>query len=67
MTAKAIELEKESFIDMKNLGLLVNKLAADEKYLLVNWQNLAKPIQMQLPHKQKVFFLYFLLHLWNLN
>ena len=36
MTAKALELEKESFIDMKNLGLLVNKLAADEKYLLVN-------------------------------
>ena len=40
----------------KVLGLLVNKLAADEKYPLVNRHNLAIPIQMQLHQKQKTFF-----------
>ena len=39
----------------KVLGLLVNKLAADEKYPLVNRHNLAIPIQMQLPQKQNTF------------
>ena len=38
------------------LGLLVNSMAADEKYPLVNRHNLAIPIQMQLPQKQNTFF-----------
>ena len=37
------------------LGLLVNTLAADEKYPLLNRDNLAIPIQMQLSQKQKTF------------
>ena len=38
------------------LELLVNSMAADEKYPLVNRDNLAIPIQMQLHQKQKTFF-----------
>ena len=36
-------------------GLLVNTLAADERYPVLNRENLTIPIQMQLPHKQKTF------------
>ena len=41
------------------LGLLVNTLAADEKYPLLNRDNLAIPIQMQLSQKQKTFCEFF--------
>ena len=37
------------------LGLLVNTLAADEKYPVLNRDNLTIPIQMQLSQKQKTF------------
>ena len=37
------------------LGLLVNALAADEKYLVLNRDNLTIPIQIQLSEKQKCF------------
>ena len=37
------------------LGLLVNTLAADEKYPLLNRDNLTIPIQMQLSKKQETF------------
>ena len=37
------------------LGLLVNTLATDEKYPVLNRDNLMIPIQMQLSHKQKNF------------
>ena len=37
------------------LRLLVNTLAADEKYPLLNRDNLTIPIQMQLSQKQKTF------------
>ena len=37
------------------LGLLVNTLAADEKYPVLNRDNLMIPIQMQLSQKQKTF------------
>ena len=35
--------------------LLVNTLAADEKYPVLNRDNLMIPIQMQLSQKQKTF------------
>ena len=35
------------------LGIKVNTLIADDKYSLCNSENLMKPIQMQLPKKQK--------------
>ena len=43
------------------MGLLVNTLAADEKYIVLNRENLTIPIQMQLSEKKKRF-LNFLLH-----
>ena len=39
----------------KILGLLVNTLAADEKYPALKRDNLTIPIQMQLSQKQKSF------------
>ena len=41
------------------LGLLVNTLAADEKYPLLKRDNLTIPIQMQLSQKQKTFSQFF--------
>ena len=66
ITAKSIELEKVSLIDMPNLGLLVNTLAADDKYPVLNRDNLTIPIQIQLSHKQKPFSQFFL-HFCNLD
>ena len=54
-TVKSIELEEVSLIDMQNLRAAVNTLAADEKYLVLNRDNLTIPIQMQLSQKQKNF------------
>ena len=39
----------------KILGLLVNRLATDEKYPFLNRDNLTIPIQLQLSEKQKNF------------
>ena len=39
----------------QTLGLLVKILAADEKYPVLNRDNLMRPIQMQLSQKQKLF------------
>ena len=41
------------------LGLLVNTLATDEKYPVLNRDNLTIPIQMQLSQKQKTFSQFF--------
>ena len=41
------------------MGLLVNTLAADKKYRVLNRENLTIPIQMQLSHKQKTFSQFF--------
>ena len=41
------------------LGLLVNTLAADEKYPVLNRNNLTTPIQMQLSQKQRSFSNFF--------
>ena len=42
------------------LGLLVNTLPADEKYLVLIRYNLTIPIQMQLSQKQKTLARFFL-------
>ena len=47
------------------LGLLVNTLAADDKYPVLNRGNFTIPIQIQLWQKHKTF-VNFLLHFWNL-
>ena len=48
------------------LGLFVNRSTADEKYILLNRENLSSSSQMQLSKKQNVFRI-FLLHLSNLH
>ena len=46
---------KSLLLKCQILGLLVNTLAADEKYPVLNRDNLTIPIQMQLSQKQKTF------------
>ena len=49
-------LRKESLLlTCQILGLLVNTLAADKNYPLLNRDNLTIPIQMQVFQKQKTF------------
>ena len=48
MTAKSIGLEKFLLLTGKILGLLVNTFAANEEYPILNRDNLAILIQMQL-------------------
>ena len=55
MTAKSIGLEKFLLLTGKILGLLVNTFAANEEYPILNRDNLAILIQMQLSQKQKTF------------
>ena len=47
--------KKSLLLTCTMLGLLVNTLATNEKYLVLNRNNLTKPIQMQLSQKQKSF------------
>ena len=51
--------KKSLLLTCKILGLLVNTLATDEKYPVVNRDNLTIPIQMQLSQKQKTFSEFF--------
>ena len=49
----------------KILRLFVNPLTADDKYYLLNRDNLAQPIEMQISQKEKnisqIFFFFFAL------
>ena len=47
--------KKSLFLTCRILLLLVNTLAANEKYPVLNRDNLTIPIQMQLSQKQKTF------------
>ena len=51
--------EKSLLLTCRTLGLLVKKLAADDKYPVLNRDNLTIPIQMQLSQKQKTFSQFF--------
>ena len=60
--------KKSLFLKGQILGLLLNTLAADEKYPVLNRDNLTIPIQIQLHQKHKnvsQFFLAFLKSSWN--
>ena len=48
--------KKSLLLTCKILVLLVNGLAADEKYPVLNRNDLTIPVSMQLPEKQKSFF-----------
>ena len=52
---RQLSLKKSLLLTRKTLGLLLNTLAADEKYLVLHRDNLTIPIQMQLSPKQKTF------------
>ena len=58
--------KKSLLLTLQILELLVNTLAANEKYPFLNKDNLTLTIQIQLSEKYKVF-LNFLLHFWNLD
>ena len=47
--------KKSLFLTCQILGLLVNTLAADEKYPVVNREILMIPVQVQLSQTQKTF------------
>ena len=51
--------EKSPLLTCRTLGLLVKKLAADDKYPVLNRDNLTIPIQMQLSQKKKTFSQFF--------
>ena len=60
--------KKSLLFTCRILGLLLNILAANEKYSLLNRDNLTIPIQMQLSQKHKTFcqfFTAFLKSRWN--
>ena len=44
--------KKSPLLTCQILGLLINTLAADKRYPVLNRDNLTIPIQMQLPAKQ---------------
>ena len=50
---RKLSWKKSLLLTCQILGLLVNTLAADEKYPVLNRDNLTIPIQMQLSQKQK--------------
>ena len=67
---KEVELEKVSplLVICKSLRLFVNFMTADDKYSLLNRDNLIQHIQMQLSKKQKNFFsINFFLHFLNVD
>ena len=63
---KVIESEKSILVRGKALELVVSTLTADDKYSLLNRDNLMQPIRTQLSQKQKAFS-NFLLHFRNLH
>ena len=56
---KKFSSKKSLLLTCKILGLLVNALATDEKYLAHHRDNLKTPIQVQLSQKQKTFSQFF--------
>ena len=56
---RKLSLKKYLLVTCKIFGLLVNALAADEKYLVLHRDNLTIPIQMQLSKKEKTFSQFF--------
>ena len=52
--------KKSVLVRRKALLLFVSTLTADDKYYLLNRDNLTQPIRMQLSQKQKPFYPFFL-------
>ena len=60
ITVKVVALEMSVLVIHKILRLLVNTLTADDKHYLLDRNNLAQLIQIQLSEKQKIFSEFFL-------
>ena len=56
---RKLSWKKSLLVTCKILGLLLKILAADEKYPVLNRDNLTIPIQMQLSQRQITFFAFF--------
>ena len=56
---RKLSWKKSLLLTCQILGLLVNTLAADEKYLVLHRDNLTIPVQMQLSEKQKTLAQFF--------
>ena len=56
---RKLSWKKSLLLTCQILGLLVNTLAADERYPVLNRHNLTIPIQMQLSQKSKNFSQFF--------
>ena len=56
---RKLSWKKSLLLTCQILGLLVNTLAADERYPVLNRDNLTIPIQMQLSQKSKKFSQFF--------
>ena len=61
-----ISVKKVLLVLLKILRLVFNTFTANEKYSLLNKENLTQPIHIQLSQKQE-FFEGFLLHFWNID
>ena len=57
---KVIESEKICFSQTQSLITVFNTLTADDKYSLLNRDNLKQPVRTQLSQKQKAFSQFFL-------
>ena len=57
--ARKLSSKKSLLLTCQILGLLLNTLAADEKYVVLHRDNLTIPIQMQLSTKRKHFSEFF--------
>ena len=57
--ARKLSSKKSLLLTCQILGLLLNTLAADEKYVVLHRDNLTIPIQMQLSTKRKNFSEFF--------
>ena len=53
--------KKSPLLTCQILGLLINTLAADKRYSVLNRDNLTIPIQMQLSPQKKSFSLFLVL------
>ena len=56
---RKLSWKKSLLLTCQILGLVVNTLAADEKYLVLQRDNFLIPIYMQLSQKQKTFSKFF--------
>ena len=58
---------KSALFKFEILGLIVNRLSADDKYSRRNIQNLTQELQTAISHKQKTFYGIFITYLKSIT